>query len=221
VLIVRLTQPNTLISPYQLLDGHVCSNAVWNTADTSPASTNTQQSLQMPSGCGLAFYIDATISNRCQSQLKSRIAAGEFHQPERLLHCDVQGQCAAVWMQRELQSGPIGCTTYVGSTTVNPVYSATQGNGWTTYTYPFSAIETSPQGQSLILWFQLFGNVSAAGCRRDRRVYAAGNTTVFRDAVVYELQKIHPGSIRYMDPSQWCADVADEITSTGTGAGAE
>ena len=43
----------------------------------------------------------------------------------------------------------------------------------------------------------------------------AGNTTAFRDAVVYELQKIHPGSIRYMDASQWCSDVADEIASTG------
>ena len=42
-----------------------------------------------------------------------------------------------------------------------------------------------------------------------------GNTTAFRDAVVYELQKIHPGSIRYMDNSQWCSDVADEIASTG------
>ena len=42
-----------------------------------------------------------------------------------------------------------------------------------------------------------------------------GNTTAFRDAVVYELQKLHPGSIRYMDPSQWCSDVADEIAATG------
>ena len=31
-----------------------------------------------------------------------------------------------------------------------------------------------------------------------------GNTTAFRDAVVSELQQIHPGSIRYMDNSQWC-----------------
>jgi hypothetical protein len=29
------------------------------------------------------------------------------------------------------------------------------------------------------------------------------------------LQKLHPGSIRYMDPSQWCSDVADEIAATG------
>jgi LysM repeat protein len=43
----------------------------------------------------------------------------------------------------------------------------------------------------------------------------AGNTTVFRDAVVYELERIHPGSLRYMDTSQWCSDVADEIAATG------
>ena len=43
----------------------------------------------------------------------------------------------------------------------------------------------------------------------------ADNTTVFRDAVVSELEQLHPGSIRYMDASQWCSDVADEIASTG------
>jgi hypothetical protein len=29
------------------------------------------------------------------------------------------------------------------------------------------------------------------------------------------LQLLHPGSIRYMDGSQWCSDVADEIAATG------
>ena len=28
-------------------------------------------------------------------------------------------------------------------------------------------------------------------------------------------KRLHPGSIRYMDASQWCSDVADEIAATG------
>jgi hypothetical protein len=32
---------------------------------------------------------------------------------------------------------------------------------------------------------------------------------------VYELEKLHPGSIRYMDGTQFCSDVADQIAPTG------
>ena len=46
VLIVRLTAANSLLAPSQLLN--VCAGASWNTADTSPSSSNTQHSLQMP-----------------------------------------------------------------------------------------------------------------------------------------------------------------------------
>src|ERR1700677_1691139 len=62
VLVVRQTAATNLFAPNQLLN--VCSGASWDTSDTSPSSSNTQRSLQMPTGCGLTFYIDATVTNR-------------------------------------------------------------------------------------------------------------------------------------------------------------
>ena len=61
VLIVRQMTANGTLAPTQLLK--VCRGATW-TSDTSPNSSNTQQSLEMPAGCSLTFYLDATVANR-------------------------------------------------------------------------------------------------------------------------------------------------------------
>jgi arginine exporter protein ArgO len=215
VLIVRLLQKNTLVSPYQELNGHICSNAAWNTTDTSPASTNTQQSLEIAGGCVASFYMDATVTNRTNPN------PGLASQPINALNLNgsytatFKAKCAAAGCSLNFGLGRTNGTTYVGNTTVNPSYSSTQGQGWTTYTYPFNASETGPPGQNLVFGFTCTGTCLMQDVDVIEGSTLPGNTTAFRDAVVYELQKIHPGSIRFMDPSQWCSDVADEIAPTG------
>jgi Chitobiase/beta-hexosaminidase C-terminal domain/Legume lectin domain/Bacterial lectin len=215
VLILRLTAPNTLISPNQLLSGHICTAATWDTTDTSPSSTNTQQSLEMPNGCGLTFYIDATVANRTNTNPALQNQQANFINLNGSYNATFKAKCLTSGCSVNFGLGRLGGITYVGNTTVNPSYSPTPGAGWTTYNYPFTASETNPPGQTMSYSFSCTGVCLLQDADVIEGSALPGNTTAFRDAVVSELQKIHPGSIRYMDASQWCADVADEIASTG------
>ena len=215
VLIVRLTAPNTLISPYRLLGGHICPGATWDTTDTSPSSSNTQQSLEMPSGCSLTFYIDATVANRTNTEPALQSQQANFIDLNGSYKATFKAKCLVSGCSVAFSLGRFGGPTFVGSRTVSPAYSATRGDGWTTYNYPFKASETRPQGQTLGFSFSCTGTCLLQDADVIEGSTLPGNTTVFRDAVVSELQKIHPGSIRYMDASQWCADVADEIAPMG------
>jgi hypothetical protein len=215
VLMVRLTELNTLISPYQLLNNHICAGATWDTTDTSPSSTNTLQSLEMPSGCVLTFYLDATLGNRTNTNSALASQQVNFINLNGSYNATFKAKCASAGCSINFNFGRLGGTTFVGSTTVNPPYSATPGAGWTTYNYPFTASETGSQDQSLGYAFSCTGTCLLQDADVIEGSTLAGNNTVFRDAVVSELQKLHPGSIRYMDASQWCSDVADEIATTG------
>jgi hypothetical protein len=215
VLIVRLTAKNTRISPYQLLNGHICTAATWATNDTSPSSGNTQQSLEMPTGCGLTFYIDATVANRTNTNPALQSQQANFINLNGSYNATFKAKCLVAGCRINFSLGRLGGTTFVANKTVNPSHSATPGAGWTTYNYPFSASETNPQGQTVGYSFSCTGTCLLQDADVVESSKLPGNTTIFRDAVVSELQKIHPGSIRYMDASQWCADVADEIALTG------
>jgi hypothetical protein len=212
VLIVRQTGPKGLLAPKQLL--RVCSGASWDTSDISPSSSNTQHSLQMPTACTLTYYFDATMTNRTNSNGygSSRV---NFIKLNGTYNATFKAKCAVSGCSLTFSFGRVGGTTFVGSTTVNPSYSATQGAGWTTYNYPFTGSETGSQSSDLDYSFTCTGNCLIQDADVVEGSTLAGNTTVFRDAVVYELQKIHPGSIRYMDTGLWCSDVADEIAPTG------
>jgi N-acetylmuramoyl-L-alanine amidase len=215
VLIVRLTQSNTLVSPYQVLNGHICTTATWNTTDTSPASANTQQSLEMPSGCGLTFYIDATVTNRTNTNAALASQQANFINLNGSYDATFKAKCVSSGCSVNFSLGRLGGTTFVASTTVSPSFGTSPGTGWTTYSYPFTASETGLQNQTVGYTFTCTGTCLLQDADLMEGSTLPGNTTVFRDAVVYELQKIHPGSIRYMDASQWCSDVADEIATSG------
>ena len=111
--------------------------------------------------------------------------------------------------------GRLGGTTYVSSTTVSPGFSTTPRVGWTPYDYPFTAAETGTQDRTVAYNFTCTGSCLLQDADVIEGSTLPGNSTAFRDAVVQELQALHPGSIRYMDASQWCSDVADEIAATG------
>jgi hypothetical protein len=212
VLIVRLNAQNTLEPPNSIL--RVCSGATWDTSDTSPASTNTIQSLEMPAGCTLTYYFDATMADRTNSNGYGSSQVN-FINLNGSYNATFKAKCAVSGCSLNFALNRIGGTTFVASTTVNPSYSTTPGAGWRTYNYPFTGSETGSQSSIINYAFTCTGTclIQDADVVEDSAL--AGNTTVFRDAVVYELQKIHPGSIRYMDTGLWCSDVADEIAPTG------
>ena len=213
VLIVRQTAAPNLLAPNQVLN--VCSGASWNNSDTSPSSSNTQRSLQMPSGCGLAFYIDAVLTNRTNTNASLATQQVNFINLNGTYDATFKAKCLVAGCSINFSLSRLGGTTYLGSTTVNPGFSSTPGTGWTTYDYPFTASDTGTQAQTVGYSFTCTGSCLLQDADVIEGSTLPGNTTAFRDAVVYELQKIHPGSIRYMDNSQWCSDVADEIASTG------
>jgi hypothetical protein len=213
VLIVRLTAANSLLAPNQLLN--VCPAANWNTTDTSPSSSNTQHSLQMPSGCGLTFYIDATMTNRTNTNASLAGQQVNFINLNGSYNATFKAKCLVSGCSVNFSLGRVGSTTYLASTTVNPGFSTTPGVGWMTYDYPFTASEAGIQDVAVSYSFTCTGSCLLQDADVMEGSSLSGNTTAFRDAVVYELQKLHPGSIRYMDPAQWCSDVADEIATTG------
>ena len=213
VLVVRQTAATNLFAPNQLLN--VCSGASWDTSDTSPSSSNKQRSLQMPTGCGLTFYIDATMSNRTNTNGQGGSTQVNFINLNGSYNATFKAKCLAAGCSINFSLGRLGGTTYVASTTVSPGFSTTPGVGWTTYDYPFTASETGVQDQTVGYSFTCTGGCLLQDVDVVEGSTLPGNTTAFRDAVVYELQKLQPGSIRYMDASQWCSDVADEIASTG------
>ena len=212
VLIVRLNAQNTLEPPS--FSQNVCGGATWDTSDTSPSSTNTIQSLKMPTGCEVFYNLDATVTNRTNTNGQSAIQAN-FINLNGSYTATFKAKCAVSGCSLNFSLGRTGGTTFLGSTNVNPSYSATNGAGWTTYTYSFTGSETGSQAQTIGYNLTCTGTCLLQDVDVIEGSTLSGNTTAFRDAVVWELEQIHPGSIRYMDASQWCSDVADEIAATG------
>src|SRR5450631_429737 len=213
VLIVRQTGPNGLFAPNQLLN--VCAGASWDTSDTSPSSSNTQHSLEMPTGCGLTFYMDATVSNRTNANASLASQQVNFINLNGSYSATFKAKCLVAGCSMNFSVGRLGGTTYLASTTVTPGFNATPGVGWTTYTYPFTASETGTQSTTVGYSLNCTGSCLLQDADVIEGSTLPGNTTAFRDAVVSELERLHPGSIRYMDASLWCSDVADEIAATG------
>jgi hypothetical protein len=212
VIVVRLNAQNTLEPP--TFDQRVCAGATWNTSDTSPSSTNTQQSLEMPSTCTLTYYLDATMANATNTNgyASSNV---NFINLNGSYNATFKAKCAVSGCSLNFSLGRIGGTSFVSSTNVSPSYSATNGAGWTTYTYPFTGTETGSQASDIEYAFTCTGTCLIQDVDVIEGSTLAGNTSPFRDAVVWELEQIHPGSIRYMDTSQWCSYVADQIAATG------
>ena len=225
VIIVKQTARNTLLSPQQAYGGAFCSGAVWNTTDTSPASSNTQQSLQMPDSCAANFAMDAVVQNNTNTNSSLAPVYVPWLNLNGTYTATFKAKCrvAGCSLAASLVRG--GGATYVPSTSVSPSPGTLPGTGWTTYycnasgcgTSPvtFSASENGAQTEALLYKIVCTGSCLLQDADVIEGSALPGNTTVFRDAVVYELEKIHPGSIRYMDDTQWCATVADQIAPLG------
>lgn len=213
VLIVRQTGPNGVFAPTQLL--RVCAGATWNKSDTSPSSSNTQHSLEMPTGCELTFYVDATVANRTNTNASLATKQVTFLNLNGSYEATFKAKCRVAGCSVRFSLGRLGAAPYLTTRTVSPTAGPSAGAGWTDYKYPFTAAETGTQSSTVAYSFTCTGSCLLQDVDVIEGSTLPDNTTAFRDAVVYELRALHPGSIRYMDSSQWCSDVADEIAATG------
>jgi chitobiase/beta-hexosaminidase-like protein len=219
VLIARLLTPSAamlaLMTP-NFFYGGFPSSSTWNTTDTSPASTNTYHSLQLLTGTSASFADDAVLQNATNPN--GSLAA--TYVPWINLNGtgytqSVKAKCLTAGCTLGVYVGRPGGTTFL-TTTLSPTYNTTPGAGWQTFNNTFNASETGAQTSGIYYVLSCTGTCLLQDAELLEPSTLSGNTTPFRDAVVSELRdKMHAGSLRYMDSSQWCSDVADEIAPTG------
>ena len=90
----------------------------------------------MPNGCGLTFYIDATVTNRTNTQSALQTQQANFINLNGSYNATSKAKCLVGGCSVNFNLGRLVGTAYVRSRKVNPSYSATRGNGWTTYNFP-------------------------------------------------------------------------------------
>jgi len=200
LLVTLLTVPASENNPQSFYNGagSICNGAVYDTADTSPSSSNTTQSLQLPDSCTWIMYLDAVSSNLTNTN--STLAATQVpwlnvngtYAPTFKAKCKTVGCSLTVTISR------IGGTPFL-STTVSPTYNASNGVGWTTYSYTCTTAcaETGAQTSSIRYIFTSTGTVDIQDAQFNEGSTLSGNTTPFRDAVVRKLQALNPGSLRF------------------------
>ena len=80
VLIVRQTDCERSLAPSQLIN-KFAPGLAWDTARYLSKFVSTRSTaLEMPTGCGLTFYLDATVTNRTNTNATLGLTAGELHQ---------------------------------------------------------------------------------------------------------------------------------------------
>src|SRR3984957_2269956 len=235
VLIVMLRTPAQRMTPFQLfgrtgasLSGN-CAGAVFNTSDTAPGSSNTTQSLELPTGCTLTLFADQTQRNATNPN--QTLAAASVN------HINVNGsytqslkyKCSASSGSVSITYGLVranGGQTFVPNTTVTPACNSGNGLGLTTISNPVTGTETGTQNGNIAYTLAC----TTGPCRFNDADFTegstlTGNTTVFRDDVVRTikgqtgiLQGLNPGGIRWMAPPQWCTYQAQEWAAVGNRA---
>jgi hypothetical protein len=217
MLIVKLTHPSVTLTPQQAL-GSICPAATFNLSDTSPASANTYQSLEMPSGCALSLEMDQVLQNGTNANPALAAMWQNWIDVNGSYTATFKAKCLTACAITYLVSrgnGPM----YVPPTTISPAVNASPGQGWTTFSASFTGSEVGNSD---------YGNLtmqitvdSGTALIQDATVIEgsalSANNTVYRDAWVRKLQSLHPGSLRFMDGSDWCSTVADMTETAGLG----
>lgn len=211
MLVVSFTNASPTLQTPKQDEPAPCASATWDTSDTDPASTNTTQSLEMPTGCTLQYGIDAVLANATNTN--STLAGTQIP------WINLNGAYSAVFMAKcPASSGTstltvslkrVGGTTYIASTPETLTCNSTSGAGWQTFTINFTANETGAQTSLALFDLTCIGTCLVQEVHVYEGSTLSGNTTPFRDSVVRKLQALNPGSLRFMDSSDWCSDVAD------------
>jgi hypothetical protein len=217
MLIVSLLTGTTGLNTPQTTLPFICSGATFDTSDTDPLSTNTIQSLEMPTGCAATFNLDQAYPNVTNTN-SSLVGNTNWLNLNGSYAATFKAKCLTAGCSLTVALNRSGGATYIAGTTVSPTFNATPGDGWTTYSYPFTASETGTTTLGSITYSLTSGSTGVALVQDIDLVEGStltGNTTVYRDAVVRKLQNIHPGTLRFMDSGDWCSDVPDMIAPLG------
>jgi hypothetical protein len=89
------------------------------------------------------------------------------------------------------------------SGSVTPEVNATAGEGWTNYSYSFTASETGSQSSTGQVSLDVTGGTVVLQDVALTEAPTGGNTTVFRNAVYEKLVALHPGMLRMMTGNSW------------------
>lgn len=220
VMIVRQLTTSSYYTPavmasiglgFQLSGG--CGGAIYNTSDTSPASTNTIQSLQLPTGCTETLTADQVLSN--PTDTNGNTGSRPWINLNGNYNATFKAKCTGGSGSLIVSLQRISGTVFISPTTETLTCNNTAGAGWTTFNIPFTATETNSQTTALQYSFAITGTVLVQDQTAIEGSTLAGNTTVFRDAWVQRIKDIHPGSIRGMSPALWGSTVADETAAIG------
>lgn len=218
VAIVMLRSPSQLMTPMQLY-GRVgasvntaCSGMVFNPNDKDPLSTNTTQSLELPTGCTLTLFADQQQRNATNpnptlaaQQVPNININGAYMQSIRV-------KCGAASGSGSFTYSVVrGSSTYVSNHNVTPACTNSSGSGWALLSNPFTGSETGSQTGNVAYTL----NCISGPCRlQDIDVVEGstlpGNTSPVRDDVIRTLQGqasvlqgLLPGGLRWMAPPQW------------------
>lgn len=218
VLIIQLRNPTQLMTPFQLYGRlganttSACAGMIFNPNDKDPLSTNTTQSLELPSGCTLTLFTDQGQRNATNpnptlaaQQVSNININGNYTQSLRT-------KCGAASGTGTFTYSVVrGSTTYVSPKTVNPSCTNATGSGWSQPTNLFSGTETG--GQSGNIAYSLACVVGPCLLQDIDVIEGStlpGNTTGIRDDVLRSLigqsgvlPGLKPGGIRWMAPPQW------------------
>lgn len=185
-------------------------------ADTSPSSNNTIQSLQIPSGCSVNFFIDGGRPGTNTNTSASGTDASWI---------DLNGSYTTTWKDKctaactiHTTFGRIGGTSYTNAT-VTPTVNGTPGAGWTTRSFAFTGSETGSQNAKTEMSITCSG--TGPCLLQDMDVIEgstlSGNTSIYRDSVVRRLRTIKGAaknfSIRFMTGADWASSIPDQITN--------
>ena len=223
VLIVNyFNAPHTLTTPNNIWDFY-SAGASFLQGDTSPASTNTIQSLEMTNGSTVTYYMDGGNPGTNTNPAISG-ATAEWVNINGTYTVTFKAKCLTAGCTVAQSLGRLGGANY-SSGTVSPTFNTTPGAGWQTYYCNPSGCSTSvitttgtenANQTELLEWvFNITGTAALQDIEFIEGSTLAGNNTVYRDAVVRQLESLHLGSLRHMDGSNWC----DHIPTQEAGGG--
>lgn len=216
-----LTTPQNIYAGYPV-------GATFNTTDTSPNSTNTIQSLQLPTGSSFRFTID--VASKPSTNPNATVAAtnASWLNLNGIYTVSFRYKCTGTGSgSLTYKVGRNGGTSYVSAQTVTPSCTSTAGAGWVDYTHNFTPAEVGAQANGGLFWTitGTTGTMLLQDMRLTENNQLAGNTTIFRDAYICLLKSmpgcpaaeigLNPSWIRFMDGSDQGSYIRDMIGPKG------
>lgn len=176
-------------------------------SDVSGASTNTYQSLDLPTAQTQTFYIDAVFHTWAPDPSISNVTWLNVNGSYTLTYkARGVGTCSMAY-----SAGRIGSSPFVSG-------SDTLTSSWQTFNHTFTGSETGAQTQNIAFAFTptcTGGDAHLQDMDIIEGSTLAGNTTPFRDAVVRAFQQLNPGSLRLMTPASWPSSIPCQTAAIG------